>query len=224
MNTKPSTIIAGVLLVTFLVALLGGCSLISQIGQATEMENGLRAQYQACATTVDTAYNQIAATINLSNNFYDQMKEIFVALASGETNGANFLAVMQSNAVASGTDWAAVSLEAIRVTNAGLENISVCQKTIGDKQAILSNLLGRVIGAAPGQAGTFPNAWFASINGLPHHLQPGAADSPKKDRDGDGYLTVFDYPAVVVTGLTRDAYEDGELPPVPGVATATPQP
>ena len=222
MATKQ--ILIGAVVVALFVMLMGGCSLINQVGQATEMENGLRAQYQACAQVVDTSYNQIAATINLSQNFYDQMKEVFVALSSGETDGANFLAVMQSNAVASGTDWAAVSLEAIRVTNAALEVISVCQQTIADKQRAFADLLGMTIGAGPGQARTFPNGWFAEINGLPHTLLPGGADSPKHDRDGDGVLTVFDYPAVVVTGLTRDAYEDGELPPVPGVATATPQP
>ena len=218
------TISAAIAVVVILTLVLGGCGIVGQKNGATVAENGIVAQYRSCAQVVDRAYNQIAATINLADAFYDQMKEVFVALASGDASGENFIVALQSNAVASGTDWAAVQLEAIRVTNAGLTDISVCQQTMADKQAAYASQLGWTIGAVGGGDGSFPQAWFADINNLPRQLVAGAADSPTRDRDGDGILTVFDYPAVVVTGLTRDAYENGELPPVPTTATATPQP
>lgn len=216
-----------------LVVLLGGCALGSVYmdvrNSSSGMENSIIAQVGVCATKIDSVYNTIATNYKVAQEGSAQIKSyleiIFNPETSGEVQSTSATALVGAIAqfsVLGNTDLNELNLSVMNTVETGYAEWASCLGQLNRLQSNYATLLGRPIGAVRGQEGSFPNAWFADSLNLPHDLQVGAPRSPKHDLDGDGRLTVFDYPSVVVSSLTAGTFDTGELPVNPILATPAP--
>ena len=216
MTTKQILLGVAVLPVLFGLWMLIGY--LNMRGKSNGLENSIIAQAAFCQQQIDSVYLQISNTAKVDAQFREGMQDVFRAIfeaPSGEvaqTQTQQFLGLLATNATLSGTNWAATALEVQRVIQSGFTTIATCQGVIADKKAAYANLLGLPIGAVPGQSGAWPNAMWADWADVPRTLNAESPTAPRRDLDGDGRRTVFDFPSVVITGLTASAYDTGVLP------------
>lgn len=195
-----------------------GTGYLSMRATSNSLENSIIAQASFCQQQIDSVYLQISNTAKVDAQFREGMQDVFRAIFEAQSGDAaqtqtqQFLGLLATNATLSGTDWAATALEVQRVIQSGFTTIANCQGVIADKKAAYANLLGLPIGATPGQSGAWPAAMWAEWAEVPRTLNAEGPLSPRRDLDGDGRRTVFDYPSVVLSGLTASAYDTGVLP------------
>lgn len=187
---------------------------------AVDAEAGIIEQAQFCEQQIDTGFQQMIAVAQVDQQFHENMRALFDAIFTAETQASRdeasngLLALFTGAGVMNNTNFAVTALEIDRVIQATYQNIALCQGRLAERQSSYSQLIGRPQGALDGQAGKWPNTMIAESLRLPTEFRQGAPNAPTRDLDGDGSLTVFDYPAVLsIGGFGAQAYDTGVVTP-----------
>lgn len=194
MQNKAAIIgIAGVVLL-ILFGLGGACSFHDE---SVELEEGVVAQWKQNQNNYDKMWKSLTEMVQIPEMYKDDFKEVLVGNTEaryGEGGSKAQMQWIQENAVNFDSSLYKKIMTSIE---AGREGFETNQQMLIDKQRRYKTHLkssgGRFWG---GFVGDFPN----EITGN---------DAPAKDSDGDGMITVWDYP-IVTSGKTKRAFAEGE--------------
>jgi hypothetical protein len=198
--------------------------------QSVNFESNIQTQVGVCATKIDSGYNTIVTNFNIAEAGGDQIRGYLDQMfgqsldPNGDPQGAqtNLVASIMQYSVLGQTDLNELYRSVQDTVETVYSEWASCLEHIQFYKNEYAKLLGRPSGAVSGSGGAWPNYQISQRLNLPRQLQPEAATSPKRDLDGDGKLTVFDYPSVIVSALTEGTMENGTLPPLPLFGTETP--
>lgn len=181
---------AGVLLL-FIIG-----SYISFYNTAVKLENATRAQYQQNQNNYDAFWKKISEMAQVPDKYKDDFKEVLVGNMEARYGKGGSKAQWQ---------WIqehAVNLDPkvyeklMTAIEAGRNDFEQNQKMLLDKQRRYHD-----------HVESFGGSIWAGFSGHPKEVMGELA--PTKDLDGDGKLTVLDYP-IVTSGKTKQAFAEGE--------------
>lgn len=221
MNIKYTlSAVAGFVALVVLWLIIGYTSVLNG---SQQFEAQIPAQLGVCHTRIDSGYQSIVGQHQVAQEqatqIHQYLQDMFDASLEpdGDAVGAqsNLIATMAKFNVLGTTDLNELQRNVQNTIAATFADWANCIARLNDIKVSYYYLLGATPGAIPGQSGSFPNSMYANWIGLPRQLSQGSPLAPRKDLDGDGKLTVFDYPSVIVSGLTADSVENGVLPTLP---------
>ena len=185
--------------VALAVALTFGATCASSISwhnSAVKLENTTKAQWVDNQNTYDAFWKKVTEVAQVPAQYKDDFKDLLATETGAKYGPKGSQAQMQ---------WfkdRAINLDAsmykqlMQVIEAGRDDFKRAQTMLSDKQRRYSDKLEM-----------FPGSMWASWHDFPRVVKGDAA--PPKDGDGDGVLTVLDYP-IVTSAKTKKAFATGE--------------
>jgi len=213
MNTS-SYIKYGVMAFLISAVLLGLIAVNGWIGvqnASADYEAEIPAQMSICATKVDAGYQTIQLQYQINQSQGDTIKGYLAMMfqSAVDPNGQETFAQSQNNLITAVMQYSVLG-------NTDLNALALnVQDTVATVFSEFSSCLGRAnaLKAEYKKALTrWPNSIFADQLNLPNKFNGEGANMPKRDIDGDGYLTVFDYQTTIVSSLTAGTFDTGQLP------------
>ena len=172
--------------------------LLSAIGWQNEViasEQGVLAQYRDNQNQYDSFWKKVKETAQVPDKYKNDFKDILVSETTSkygpEGSKATFQWFQDRNIVLSEQMYMKVQ----NIIESGRNDFKRGQSELVDKQRVLSTNLKQ-----------FPGRMVASFFDLPNDVK--GAYAPKQDLDGDGKLTVLDYP-IVTSGKTQEVFGSG---------------
>jgi len=171
-------------------------SYISFYNTAVKLENTTRAQFQSNKNAYDSMWKTIQETAQVPDKYKDDFKELLVAETSAKFGPGGSKAMMQwfqERELRLPVEMYTKVQTAIEANRAEFKR---GQDVLLDKQRRYSDHLQ-----------SFGGSIWAGFSGHPKPVMGELA--PTKDMDGDGTLTVLDYP-IVTSAKTEAAFATGE--------------
>jgi len=194
MSTKQISLIVAALFLVLIV--LGG---LSWYNTAVALTNATEAQWSNNQNSYDAFWKKVKETAQVTDRYKDDFKQVLIGateLRFSKGGGANVLAIAEDNPALSPAVYAGLQ----RVIEAGRDDFKRNQTDMLDKQRALKTHLQTVSGGFYGMFSSFPRTESGQL-------------APPSDLDGDGKLTVLDYP-VITSAETKKVFRDGESEPV----------
>jgi hypothetical protein len=191
--SKNITIGIGLTLLLGMAGLGGACD---HHDTAVELEEGVQAQWRQNQNNYDKFWKSITEMVQIPEMYKDDFKEVLVGNTEaryGEGGSKAQWQWIQENAV---NFDASLYKKIMTAIEAGRADFEGNQKKLIDKQRRYKTHLRSATGKFWGRWMEFPN----EITG---------ADAPTEDLDGDGIITVYDYP-IVTSKKTKKAFAEGE--------------
>lgn len=173
-----------------------GVSYISFFNRAVSLEEGLTAQWRNNQNSYDAFWKKISEMAQVPAQYKEDFKEVLLADTSaryGEDGSKAMMQWIQERAVNFDSSLYRDLMMAIEVGRHDFENH---QELLLDKQRSYASMTK-----------SFGGSMFASFGGFPREVKGELA--PPSDLDGDGRLTVLDYP-IVTSQKTKRAFTSGE--------------
>lgn len=181
------------------LAIFAVCIWISMVGwydTANSLENATRAQWTSNQNGYDAFWKSVREVAQVPEQYKDDFKTVLVADtqarygADGSKAAFQWLQEHQIN-------FDAGQYRKIQdVIESGRQDFKRSQNELADKQREVRDVTNSYWGGL-----------MASHYGFPRTLSGAAA--PPRDADGDGRLTVLDYP-IVTSARTEKAFQDGK--------------
>lgn len=170
-----------------------GCSFYNT---AVSLENGVEAQYRDNQGEYDSMWKKVVETARVPSQYKDDFKEVLAADNASRYgaggSGAAFQWLTEHEVPFDATLYRQVQ----QVIEAGRNDFQRGQRQLADKQRAYKNHV-------QGAGGKF---WTSTLFSFPRDVR--GADAPSTDLDGDGRVTVLDYP-IVTSDRTRGAFDTG---------------
>lgn len=194
MNTPRISYIVGAGIILLVITLFAGY--ISFFNTVVSLENATTAQYRNNQNTYDAFWKSVQETAQVPAQYKEDFKSILVAETSAKFGPGGSQATMQWFQERNLQLPEGMYLKLMNVIEAGRADFKRGQSELLDKQRRLHTHLE-----------TFWGSMFANRSSQPKTLSGELA--PPKDLDGDGRLTVFDYP-IVTSAKTTEAFRSGQ--------------
>lgn len=199
MSPKNRTFLIGAIVAVVVILCLFG-SAVSWYNDAVSLEESVKAQWTDNQNRYDAFWKTVKETAQVPEKYKDDFKDLLVAETKakyGEGGSQAPVQWFQDRKI----DFDASQYRRIQdVIESGRNDFKRSQTDLRDKQRKY----------AVHVRGFFGRMW-ASWYSMPKEV--GGELAPKKDLDGDGRLTVLDYP-IVTSGRTKAAFENGSDEPV----------
>lgn len=186
-------IVAGVALI---LGIAGVFSAISWHDDAVAKEEGVKAQFRDNQNEYDNFWKKVQETAQVPQQYKDDFKELLAAETTAKYGKDGSQATMQwftdRNIQFSDT----MHVKLMNIIEAGRDSFKRGQTLLLDKQKVFSTSTKKFWGRQ-----------LAGFWEIPSELTGPLA--PTKDLDGDGKLTVLDYP-IVTSKRTNEAFASGE--------------
>ena len=179
-----------------MLALFIGFQYIGFFNEATKLEASTRAQWGQNQNNYDKFWKSISEMAQVPSQHKDDFKEVLVGNTEaryGEDGSQAQFQWIQEHAVNFDSSMHVKLMTAIEAGRGDFENN---QKLLLDKQRKY-----RV------HVESFGGSIWAGFSGHPKEVM--GEQAPPKDIDGDGFLTVLDYP-IVTSKKTKRAFEEAE--------------
>lgn len=190
-STNRLAVIAGSLAIAF-IALL---SVVGWYNTSVNLENGIRARWSQNQNSYSAFANKVAETAGVAKEYEKQFRAVLRDTMEGrygEKGSAQALAFVQEH---NPTIDTGVYRQLMAVIEAGRNDFAQDQKELRDAQRRYQDHLGEAGGGI-----------YSRIFGFPRAVV--GAQVPSADLDGDGRITVLDYP-VIVSDTAKKAFETG---------------
>lgn len=180
-------------------AVVGGSLLygVSTVNNATASEEAAKAAWKDMMNVRDAGFQKITSMAGADKLAWEQYQAIFTGAVEGRygDGGADalLLAIQESNP----TPPVELRKQVMVVMEDSANEFKRSQTRMVDQQRAYSTYTKQ-----------FPARIFTDLAGYPQPVSGQYA--PTADLDGDGILTVLDYP-VMVTGQTKQEFSSGEL-------------
>lgn len=192
MNTKvivPLAAVAGILIILLI-------AYASFFSTANELENAARAQYQSNQNSYDKMWKTISETAQVPAQYKEDFKDLLISETTAKFGEGGSKAAFQWFQEREIHFDASLYAKIQTVIEAGRRDFARGQDELLDKQRRYHDHLG-----------SFTGRMFASFSGHPKPVMGKLA--PTEDIDGDGLLTVLDYP-IVTSAQTEAAFSTGQ--------------
>jgi len=177
----------------FVFAIVGKA--ISVNDNAVAAEAGAKAAWQDMMNVRDNAYQQISSAASAATAERESFNEIFQAAQEGRYGDNGSQAMFQWLTEQNPNPPSDLFAQVQRLMEARLNEWTVAQRRMVDHKRSYETYTRTAV-----------NSVFAGIFGFPKQLHGELA--PPIDLDGDGILTVLDYP-VIITAHTRQEFSSG---------------
>ena len=198
-NSNPRRGGAGIVVLAVLgiVCLIGAIlalTVISFKNRAVGAENAVKMQFQDNQNRYDSFWKQVRETAQVADGYKEDFKQVMVASIQGRYQGKDpmLLFIQEKNPQLDPKLYTRIQ----DVIESGRNDFKRSQTDLLDRQRRYATTLQE-----------FPGSVYAGWLGLPTELHGPLA--PPADLDGDGKLTVLDYP-IVTSAKTKDAFQKGE--------------
>lgn len=194
---SKSAITFAILAATILVPACGvGMYGVSTLNSAVASEEAAKAAWKDMMNVRDAGYQKITSMGGADKLAWEQYQSIFNGAIEGRygDGGASalLLAIQESNP----TPPIELRKQVMAVMEDSANDFKRSQTRMTDQQRAYATFVHQ-----------FPASLFTGMMGYPKPV--GGEYAPPSDLDGDGFLTVLDYP-VVVTGHTKQEFKTGE--------------
>lgn len=169
-----------------------GCSWYSE---ANTLSNRAPAQERACRASFDTMFKKIQETAQVPAHYKNDFKDLVKSEATAKFGPEGSKAVFQWFQERQLNLAPELYLQVQRVIEAGRNDFQRCQETMADVQRKAADHFMSASGKFWTLLFTFPRELKGTY-------------APTNDLDGDGIVTLFDYP-VVASGRTANAFSTG---------------
>lgn len=204
MNQKAPLIITGASALILVLALVG--MYVSFYNTAVKLENATVAQYEQNQNNYDKFWKSISEMSQVPDKYKEDFKEVLLGNTEaryGEGGSKATFQWIQEHSVNFDSGMYTKLMTAIEAGRRDFENN---QKILLDKQRRYRDHLQTVRGSL--------------FSGSRFPRQMSGPKAPTEDLDGDGRLSVLDYP-IVTSQRTKRAFAEGEDEPLQVFNTAT---
>lgn len=163
---------------------------------AVAAENGVKAQWKSNQNTYDAFWKKVQEVAQVPSQYKDDFKELLVAETQAKYGSEGSKATLQWLKDRNINFDASMYRKIQDVIESGRDDFKRSQDMLTDRQRVYANRIEGMWGRI-----------LASSEGFPREVKGDAA--PPKDLDGDGKLTVLDYP-IVTSARTKKAFQTGE--------------
>lgn len=182
----------GIGLVLGFGACAGGCGAIRVNNDLISQEKAIQANWRTAQVEYDTFWKTVKEQGQVADQYSEKFKDIFLGSIDGRYSAdAPAMFIMESNPTLSPDLFVQVQ----RSIEAGRAKFAQQQTNIADR-----------IRRFDTDMSTAPNTFFVGMLGFPHELTGEYA--PSKDLDGDGLITVLDYPTIT-SAKTQEVFKSG---------------
>lgn len=186
-----------IILGAFAVGLvLLGLTYISFYNQAVSLETGITAQWRNNQNAYDAFWKKISEMAQVPSQYKEDFKEVLMADTSARYGEDGSKAMMQWIQERSLNFDSGLYRDLMAAIESGRHDFQHHQELLLDKQREYTKM-----------STSFGGSVFASWGGFPREVKGELA--PPSDLDGDGKLTVLDYP-IVTSQKTKRAFASGE--------------
>lgn len=183
--------------VAFVLLMGGTCaSSISWHNGAVKLENTTKAQWTDNQNTYDSFWKKVSEVAQVPSQYKDDFKDLLATANTAKYGKDGSQAQMQWFKDRQINLDAGMYRQLMQVIEAGRDDFKRAQTMLSDKQRRYRDKLEM-----------WPGSTWASWHEFPRVVKGDAA--PPKDSDGDGVLTVLDYP-IVTSAKTKQAFATGE--------------
>jgi len=163
---------------------------------AVAAENGVKAQWKSNQNTYDAFWKKVQEVAQVPSQYKDDFKELLVAETQAKFGAEGSKATFQWFKDRNINFDASLYRKVQDVIESGRDDFKRSQDMLTDRQRVYTNKVEGWWGGI-----------LASHYGFPREVKGDVA--PPKDLDGDGKLTVLDYP-IVTSARTKKAFQTGE--------------
>lgn len=196
----------GLLVLALLVPVWG---FLGWAPETKRMENAVSTQVEICVGQMTQIFNGIFEVNSLRQDQQGFLYNMFSDALTGNQESTKELIAFV--AALNGTDLNAATIQTMQLIEAGRGSIANCQAEIQRRQLSLQNQWA-------GPIGEMYQGWF----GYPHELPFGAVARPQSDLDGDGTISVLDYPVISAANVLQMQSTGQDQGPLNLNATPTP--
>lgn len=163
---------------------------------ADKLESGARAQFKANKTSYDTMWKTVQEVAQVPKQYKNDFKDILVSESEAKFGEGGSKAMMQWFQERDIRLDPAMYIKVQTVIEAGRKDFQRGQDMLADRQRRYEDHL-RIK----------PGAYWKGMSG--HPMEVRGKFAPTEDLDGDGFLTVLDYP-IVTSAKTEAVFASGE--------------
>lgn len=194
MDTKRMFLILGAAFVIFALAFWGMS--VGWYNEANKLENTTKAQWKQNQNSYDAFWKTVKETAQVPDKYKDDLKEVLVSETGAKFGDGGSKAMFQWFQDRNINFDASLYKKIQDVIESGRADFKREQQTLADKQRRYQDHLGSYMGG-----------FWADWHNFPREVHGEVA--PPSDADGDGLLTVLDYP-IVTSARTKAAFAAGE--------------
>lgn len=193
-NSSKVLLISGAVLLVFIIAAISSIS--SWYDGAVRMENSTVAQWKSNQNTYDAMWKTIKEIAQVPDKYKEDFKQLLVAETSAKYGAEGSKATMQWLQDRQINFDASMYRKVQDVIESGRQDFKRSQNELLDKQRKVADYT--------------QSFWGSTMSGFFHFPRELKGDTaPPKDADGDGKLTVLDYP-IVTSARTQKAFATGQ--------------
>lgn len=196
----------GILATVIIILLVGFLGWSPETGR---MENAVTTQVEICIGQMTQGFNTIVEVNSLRQDQQEFLYSVFADALNGNPESTKELIAFV--AALNGTDLNAATIQTMQVIEAQRAGFANCQAEIQRRQLYLQNQWA-------GPIGRMYAGWFD----FPHALPLNAVARPVNDLDGDGLISVLDYPVISAGNVLQMQSSGEDQGPLNLNATATP--
>lgn len=194
MDTKRLLLIGGASLVVLVLAFW--VTSISWYNEAIKLENTMKAQWKQNQNSYDAFWKTVKETAQIPDKYKEDFKEVLVGETEAKFGEGGSSAMFQWFQDRNINFDASLYKKIQDVIESGRADFKREQQTLADKQRRYADHLESYMGG-----------FFAGWHDFPREIAGDVA--PPSDADGDGLLTVLDYP-IITSAKTKKAFAEGE--------------
>ena len=191
------------------ITLLTGFSMWGWSSSEAEAENSVKTTVESCVGQMTQGMNAIVETSSLNTSQRAFLYKLYADVFGGKEGSTQQLVTFVSTM--NGTDLNATTLQVMQVVEAQRMSFAACQGNIRTTQ-------GRLLNTITGPMGSLYAGWFNRPNVLPLS----ATARPEVDLDGDGKITVLDYPVIAADKVINMQSTGNDAGPIDFNATPKP--
>lgn len=192
--TLRNLLIAGAVLAFLIIGLLFGA--IGWNNSVVAAEQGVIAQWRDNQNQYDSFWKKVQEVAQVPSKYKDDFKELLVAETTAKFGEGGSQAGVQwfKDRDINFSDKMYVTVQ--NVIESGRNDFKRGQSELVDKQRVFGTEIKK-----------FPGSFMARMMGIPNAVQ--GVYAPKQDLDGDGKLSVLDYP-IVTSQKTQGVFDSGQ--------------
>lgn len=183
-----------------ILALVAFFSMTGWYDDATKLENATKAQWMSNQNTYDSFWKTVKEVAQVPEQYKEDFKQLLVADNAAKFGPEGSKATMQWFKERQINFDASLYHKIQDVIESGRQDFKRSQDTLLDKQRKVADLTQSYWGGVFAKHYDFPRTLTGAV-------------APPKDLDGDGKLTVLDYP-IVTSARTQAAFQTGQDEPV----------
>lgn len=197
MKNKATLLVIGASVLVLVLAFVG--MYVNFYNTAVRLENSTSAQYVQNQNNYDKFWKSISEMSQVPDKYKDDFKDVLIGNTEARYGEGGSKATFQWIQEHSVNFDASMYAKLMTAIEAGRKDFEQNQKLLLDKQRRYKDHLGSVRGA------------LLAGSRFPRDLS--GPKAPVEDLDGDGRLSVLDYP-IVTSKRTKRAFEEGEDEPL----------